>query len=206
MSDIEQNTQEQVKSIHKTSSLDFAGIDEIPNPRIDENVFVRDFLKLMLEPDLPEEVIQAHNLKWIYHTKNVFTPMDVIRGGRQYNGTINGGEYLYTVPPLFDNSVDTISAAARKEDSFKTLMYNVDQQRKIAQHFGDEVLNKFLTSLINKETKVSPILAARWMHIFEFYGITERVVQTQTGKEYSASTVTGAVSHDAQSYDEDEDA
>ena len=85
-------------------------------------------------------------------------------------------------------------------------MYNVEQQRKIAQHFGDEVLNQFLAGLTNRDIKVNPLIAARWTHIFEYYGIVDKVVKVQTGKDYTPGSTTGSTSHDAQNYDEDEDA
>lgn len=205
MSDLIENNQQPAK-LFKTKSSEFAGIDDIPNPRIDEDVFIRDFLKLMLEPDLAAEVIEAHNLKWIHHAKNPFCPVDVVRGGRMYHGELVGGEVLFTAPSLFDNTVDTISATAREDGSFRSLMYNVDQQSKIAQHFGDEILNQFLGGLTNRDLKVNPVIAARWIHIFEYYGITDKVVKAQTGKDFTPGPTTGSTSHDAQNYDEDEDA
>lgn len=179
-----------------TSSLDFAGIDDIPNPQITEAVFIREFLKLVLDTDLPEDVLIAHNARWLHYAKSPYSPMDVTRDG----------QVIYTVPPLFDSSASVLNELG-ESGGFRLLIRTVDEQNKVAAIYGGQVLNAYLGNYANRERVVNPRIAAAWRHILDFYGLAERVVKAHTGQDLTASKGVTSVSEpnfgDSSDFDED---
>lgn len=181
----------------KGRSEDFAAIEDFDNPRIDEAVFIRNFLVLMFDPDLPEDVQVASNLRWIKYAGHPAMPLDVYRDGQK----------IYTVPALLEGSKDALVAKARETDAFRLLLQDVRAKSDIAQHFGDELLNQYVGQMANKDLSVNPKIAAQWRHILDFYGITAEIVKAHTGNELSASgTVSNLQEKNfGQSTDHDED-
>lgn len=162
--------------VAKTSSESFAAIEDIPNPQITETAFINEFLKLMLDPNLPEDVMIAHNARWLHYAGNPFMPLDVVR-----NGTV-----IYTVPALFDNDAKTLNEQG-VNGGFRLLIRTVDDQNKVASHFGNQVLNAYIANYVNRDREINPVIAASWRHIFDFYGIAEEVIRVHTGKEVTAN-------------------
>ncbi len=184
---------EEAPQFFKGSSDDFIGIDDIPNPRIPEEQFVRDFLLVVLDPDAPAEVMQSYNLRWIAVAGTPLASIDVIRGN----------QVIYTAPPLIDRSQDILVKGGGKV--FRQFLLDVQHKSQIANHFGDQLLNKFLGDFANRQVEINPSIAAHWRHIFDFYNLTEQI-KDKYGVSDTTNKTTAADQSFGQSYDTDEDA
>lgn len=186
------------KPPRKTSFTDFDGIFDIPNPTMPEHLFIRDFLQLMLNPNLSEDLEIAHNTRWIAIAGNPLQAIDVLRGGK----------VIFTAPPLFSTDKPVIVDEHRQH--FKSLLQDVKKQSDISPILGDQLLNHYIDVLANDDKTVNPAYAAQWRHILDFYKLTDRVSETFTGKK-EAGTPNGNQSGSNGSsfvddFDSDEDA
>lgn len=182
----------------KTSFTDFDGIFDIPNPTMPEHLFIRDFLQLMLNPNLSEDLEIAHNKRWIAIAGNPLQSIDVLRGNK----------IIFTAPPLFSTDKPVIVDEHRQH--FKDLLADVKKQSDISPILGDQVLNHYIDVLANTDKTVNPAYAAQWRHILDFYKLTDRVSEKFTGKK-AASTPNGNQSvtdgtNFVDNFDADEDA
>lgn len=194
----EHELDEAFKPVRKTSHTDFDGIFDIPNPQMSERVFVNDFLQLMLNPNLSEELEIAHNTRWIAIAGNPLQAIDVIRDGK----------VIFTAPPLF--STDKPVLADDRKHLFKQLLKDVKEKSDISPILGDQLLNHYIHVIANGDKSINPAYAAHWMHILEFYGLVNRVSETFTGKPHVGSQHGNQQLADSASfvnnYDADEDA
>lgn len=166
-----ENDQEQdFKPPRKTSSDDFLGIFDIANPTMSEEVFIRDFLQLMLNPNLSEELEVAHNTRWIAIAGNPMQAIDVIRNGK----------IIFTAPPLF--STDKPALSDDRRHLFKALLRDVKEKSDISPILGDQILNNYIHVIANNDKELNPVYAAHWRHILEFYKLIDRVSEVYTGK------------------------
>lgn len=172
------------KSVQVSSRSDdlWAEILDFANPQITEKQFINEFLKLMLDPDLTEEVQVAHNTRWLNYAKSVFTALDVTRDGK----------VIFTVPPLCDPESNVLKQEGQS-DSFRLLLRTVKEQKEIHDHFGTNILNEYIGNYAPNKATISPKIAASWRHILDFYGITTEVVKRHTGNDLVDSAVSVSV-------------
>lgn len=158
------------KPPRKTSSEDFMGIFEISNPTMSEEVFIRDFLQLMLNPDLRQDLEIAHNSRWIAIAGNPMQPIDVV----------SKGKVIFTAPPLF--STDKPVLTDDKKHLFTALLRDVKEKSDISPILGDQLLNNYIHVVANNDQTINPAYAAHWRHILEHYKLIDRVSEMYTGK------------------------
>lgn len=164
------------KPLRKTSSEDFMGIFDIPNPTMREEVFISDFLQLMLNPNLSEELEVAHNKRWIAIAGNPMQAIDVMRNGK----------IIFTAPPLFSTDKPVLSDGHKH--LFKELLKDVKEKSDISPILGDQLLNNYIHVIANNDKALNPAYAAHWRHILEFYNLIDRVSEVYTGKPAAGKT------------------
>lgn len=199
MTDDVQNTE--FKPPRKTSHTDFDGIFDIKNPTMPERTFVMEFLQLLLNPDLTEELEEAYRNRWISYVGNPLHSIDVINPN---------GEVIYTVPPLL--TADKPAISPEHMPLFKDLLKDAKEKSAISPILGDQIINGYIDALPNRDKALNPRIAAEWRHILEHYNLVDRISMAYTGKEapkidtQSTSAGNEADQSSFNNFDNDEDA
>lgn len=140
----------------------FAALDDnLPNPRIQEEFFVRYYLPFYRVPNPPMEAMTNLVQYHLGVTDNPYQYLDVYRGDK----------LLFTVPPLYRDDLDK-----RLNEFGKNNLNSILSEISICQNSGNNFdatrlsLNELVatvddTPVINKEH------AAMWKRIFDFYSI-----------------------------------
>lgn len=161
-------------------------------PRIDYYEFRNRWLPLF---NYGFESGQAPLGEWVQQVclNHAFMDVDVVKGGRKIpnplypgNFTIEGGEYMFTVPPVLNRDIVVELKSGRTIDS---VVVNAQRQREVLAKSGDALMNKEIVNGVSISIPVDPMLFERMNKIFEHYGV-QRTLPTGITKNTEKSNHT----------------
>lgn len=150
-------------------------------PRVDYYEFRNRWLPLF---NYGFEEGQAPLGEWVQQVclNHAFMDVDIVKGGRKvpnqlYPGTftIEGGEYMFTVPPILNRDIVVDLKSGRTIDA---VVVNAQRQREVLAKSGDALMKKEFVNGISISVPVDPMLFERMNKIFEHYGVKRNVPES----------------------------
>lgn len=133
-------------------------LSKLPNPRIQESEFIRDFLPMFAAD--PKRVDGPINVNvWLNVADSPYASVDVF----------NGLEYLYTVPPLL-NADDTMLENIGQNGSVYATLTSASLKFAVMPKLGEAHLKQWMTDRLRSAHM--PVDAAHaWNIIFKRYNL-----------------------------------
>lgn len=158
----------------------------IPNPRIDYHEFRNNWLAIF---NAESHEGKAPLGEWVQAKcrGNPFLGVDVIKGGTPvpdglYEGqmTIEGGEYMFTVPPILNNHIDVKLKSGKNISNVAIKSAEMSKRIAVAgdKHFQKNIIEDLVVE-VEDETRLSREMDK----IFEHFGVKRKFGTGQVSTE-----------------------